>query len=57
MADTLKIASWNINSVRFRIEIVERFLTEEAPDILSLQETKTVDETVPADAFRRLGYS
>jgi exodeoxyribonuclease-3 len=34
MADTLSIASWNINSVRARIDIVERFLTEEAPDIL-----------------------
>jgi len=56
MADTLKIASWNINSVRFRIEIVERFLKEEAPDVLCLQETKTVDETFPADAFHRLGY-
>jgi exodeoxyribonuclease-3 len=57
MADTLKIASWNINSVRFRMEIVERFLREEAPDVLCLQETKTVDETFPADAFRRLGYT
>ena len=33
MADTLKIASWNINSVRFRIEIVERFLKEAAPEV------------------------
>lgn len=57
MSDTLKIASWNINSVRFRIEIVERFLNEEAPDILCLQETKTVDDTFPADSFRRLGYT
>jgi exodeoxyribonuclease-3 len=56
MTDTLKIASWNINSVRFRIGIVEQFLNEAAPDILCLQETKTVDETFPADAFRRLGY-
>jgi exodeoxyribonuclease-3 len=32
--DTLKIVSWNINSVRFRIEIVERFLREVSPDIL-----------------------
>ncbi|HWU93968.1 MAG TPA: endonuclease/exonuclease/phosphatase family protein, partial [Sphingomonas sp.] len=36
----MKIASWNINSVRFRIEIVEQFLREEAPDVLCLQETK-----------------
>lgn len=56
MADTLKIASWNINSVRFRLGIVEQFLTGEAPDILCLQETKTVDETFPAAAFHALGY-
>jgi exodeoxyribonuclease-3 len=56
MTDTLKIASWNINSVRFRIDIVEQFLNEAAPDILCLQETKTIDDTFPADAFRRLGY-
>lgn len=56
MTDTLKIASWNINSVRFRIDIVAQFLNEAAPDILCLQETKTVDDTFPADAFRRLGY-
>ena len=56
MATTLKIATWNINSVRFRLEIVERFLKEEAPDILCLQETKTIDETFPAGPFRELGY-
>lgn len=56
MSSTLKIATWNINSVRFRIGIVERFLTEEAPDILCLQETKTIDETFPAHALATLGY-
>jgi len=56
MADTIKIASWNINSVRFRIAIVERFLTEVAPDILCLQETKVIDGDFPAGAFERLGY-
>jgi len=54
---TLKIASWNINSVRARIEIVERFLTETSPDILCLQETKVVDGTFPDAMFRRLGYT
>ena len=39
MSDTLSIATWNINSVRFRIAIVEHFLKEAAPDILCLQET------------------
>lgn len=57
MSDMLSVASWNINSVRFRMEIVERFLLEQAPDVLCLQETKTVDQTFPADAFRRLGYT
>ncbi|MFS0738011.1 exodeoxyribonuclease III [Sphingomonas sp. 1P06PA] len=53
----LKIASWNINSVRARIDIVARFLTEEAPDILCLQETKVVDGTFPRAAFDALGYT
>ncbi|MGE0179942.1 MAG: exodeoxyribonuclease III [Sphingomonas sp.] len=53
---SLRIASWNINSVRARAGIVERFLTEEAPDILCLQETKVRDEDFPQEMFRRLGY-
>ena len=52
----MKIASWNINSVRFRIDIVEQFLREAAPDILCLQETKVMDANFPAGAFRALGY-
>ncbi|WP_414900715.1 exodeoxyribonuclease III [Sphingomonas flavalba] len=57
MADTLSIASWNINSVRARLDIVERFLTEQAPDILCLQETKAANDVFPAVAFARLGYT
>ena len=53
----MKIASWNINSVRARIGIVERFLTEQAPDILCLQETKAMDAVFPAEVFNRLGYT
>ncbi len=55
-SSTLKIASWNINSVRFRLDIVTRFLTEESPDILCLQETKAEDGVFPAAALRKLGY-
>jgi exodeoxyribonuclease-3 len=54
MAFTL--ATWNINSVRLRLPIVERFLDEYAPDVLCLQETKCPDDIFPIDAFRRLGY-
>ena len=56
-AQTLKIASWNINSVRARLEIVERFLTEYQPDILCMQETKVVNGSFPEGLFRRLGYN
>jgi exodeoxyribonuclease III len=53
----MKIASWNINSVRFRINIVEKFLREQAPDILCLQETKAENVVFPAQAFHDLGYT
>ena len=56
MSTTLKIASWNINSVRARIGIVEQFLSAENPDVLCLQETKVVDADFPAAAFQDLGY-
>ncbi len=53
----LTIATWNINSVRLRAELVERFLREEAPDILCLQETKSPVEKIPAERFEALGYT
>ena len=52
----LKIASWNINSVRARATIVERLLDEEQPDILCLQETKAQDHVFPASLFHSRGY-
>lgn len=57
MPERLKIASWNINSVRARIDIVTRFLTEESPDILCLQETKVTDDIFPGGVFRQMGYN
>jgi exodeoxyribonuclease III len=53
----VKIASWNINSVRFRVDSVLRFLAEEAPDVLCLQETKVIDGDFPEAPFRALGYT
>jgi exodeoxyribonuclease-3 len=52
----LKIATWNINSVRHRLALVTRFLRDEQPDVLCLQETKVEDGLFPAEAFRKLGY-
>jgi exodeoxyribonuclease III len=51
------IASWNINSVRLRMPLVQRFVAEHPVDILCLQETKTPDEHFPADALKALGYT
>lgn len=53
----VKIASWNINSVRLRMPQVARFLTEHAPDVLCLQEIKTPEEFFPHAAFEELGYT
>lgn len=52
----LTIASWNINSVRLRIPIIQRFAAQWQPDVLCLQETKTMDETFPGDALRAMGF-
>ena len=56
MPSTLKIASWNINSVRARMPIVEKFLVDERPDLLCLQEIKVSDAEFPGALFRQLGY-
>ena len=53
---SLAIASWNINSVRLRIELVAKFLKLADPDIMCLQETKCIDEKLPLEAFEKLGY-
>ncbi|MCP5433112.1 MAG: exodeoxyribonuclease III [Alphaproteobacteria bacterium] len=52
----LKLATWNINSVRLRADLVGRFLEEEAPDVLCLQETKTEDSLFPLAPFSERGY-
>jgi exodeoxyribonuclease-3 len=54
---TLKIISWNINSVRARTALVERLLADERPDILCLQETKAQNDVFPAAFFRSHGYA
>jgi exodeoxyribonuclease III len=53
----LKLATWNINSVRLRASLVARFLTETNPDILCLQEIKCVEELFPREVFVKLGYT
>ena len=52
----LRIATWNINSLRLRIGLLERLMEDLRPDILCLQETKVPDELFPADGVRALGF-
>ncbi len=52
----MRLATWNINSVRLRLGLIERFLKEKQPDILCLQETKVVNDAFPRDAFIQMGY-
>lgn len=52
----MKIATWNINSVRLRIDLVTRFLKEADPDVLCLQEIKCLEDSFPSKAFHEAGY-
>ena len=52
----LTLVTWNINSVRLRIDLVKRLIGELKPDVLCLQETKTPDEFFPRDAVEALGF-
>ncbi len=52
----LSITTWNINSVRLRIDLVAKFLKSARPDVLCLQETKCIDDAFPLKRFKRLGY-
>jgi exodeoxyribonuclease-3 len=53
----LTVTTWNINSVRLRIDLVARFIKAVRPDVLCLQETKCPDEKFPLKRFKRLGYT
>ena len=52
----MKIASWNVNSLKVRLPHVEQWCREAQPDVLALQETKTEDDKFPCEAVEALGY-
>lgn len=52
----LRLTTWNINSVRLRIDLVARFVAEHAPDVLCLQETKCPDDQFPLAAVKAMGF-
>jgi exodeoxyribonuclease III len=53
----MKIISWNVNSVRARLENVINYIKDSNPDVMLLQEIKTQKETFPWDDFKNLGYN
>ncbi len=52
----MKIATWNINSIRARLDRVLPWIDQNQPDVLCLQEIKTEEKTFPIDAFTLKGY-
>ena len=53
----MKIISWNVNSVRARLENILAYIKESSPDILFLQEIKTEEVNFPKESFQTLGYN
>ncbi len=53
----MKIATWNVNSIKARLEPALAWLKQADPDVVCLQEIKTVDEGFPREAFEALGYN
>ena len=53
----MKIVSWNVNSVRARIDNIKNYIKDSTPDVLLFQEIKTQNENFPTNEFKKLGYS
>jgi exodeoxyribonuclease-3 len=53
----VKFATWNVNSIRARLDHVLAWLEAEQPDVLCMQETKVEDEEFPSDELQLLGYA
>ncbi len=52
----MKVATFNVNSIRARLPLVIEWLSRNRPDVLAMQETKVQDEDFPVDAFDQIGY-
>lgn len=52
----MKIVTWNINSIRIRLDLIKQLTEEESPDIIALQETKVEDHLFPLKQIKELGY-
>ena len=52
----MRIATWNINGLRARIDYVDEWITARDPDLLAFQELKTPTDLFPHEHFEKLGY-
>ena len=52
----MRIATWNVNGLRARLDFVRAWLAERQPDVVGLQELKLTDDLFPHDAFTELGF-
>ena len=52
----MKIATFNINGIKARIDALPAYLAEANPDVITLQEIKSVDEAFPRSIFEDMGY-
>lgn len=52
----MRIATWNVNSVRLRLPLLEKLAADQSPDVICLQETKVVDDLFPKKDVMELGY-
>ena len=52
----MRIATWNVDGLRARMDFITHWLKSRAPDVVGLQEVKVSDEDFPHDNFRALGY-
>ena len=53
----MRIATWNVNSIKQRLDAAVTWLAERKPDIVCMQETKCVDDAFPREPFESLGYN
>lgn len=53
----MRIATWNINGVKARLAVVQHWLEQQKPDIVCLQEIKSIDENFPREVFEGMGYN
>ena len=52
----MKISSWNVNSVRARLDNIIKYIKLSSPDVLLLQEIKTEEKNFPYESFKKIGY-